>query len=234
MSDYTGSAAAAAALVAIAFFVFFFAVIFYVISAFFLMKIFEKAGVQGKWRAWVPVYNFMVFAKLGDLSPWVMLIAFVASAVLGQIPAVGWIFGLLPLIAGALAAWRVGLKLQKETPWVVLFVLLSPVWLGIAAFDRSRWNPQVPPAPWASNAFFADTTVWQGVPPQSSTGAAPAGYQPPAPPAGYQPPAPPAGYQPPAPPAPPVGYQPPVAPEPPAAPEPPTTEPPAAPEPPRS
>ena len=50
-------------------------IIGYVIASFFLMKIFEKAGVQGKWRAWVPVYNGLIFAKLGDLSPWAMLIA---------------------------------------------------------------------------------------------------------------------------------------------------------------
>ena len=33
------------------------------------MRIFEKAGVQGKWRAWVPVYNTLMLAKLGDLNP---------------------------------------------------------------------------------------------------------------------------------------------------------------------
>ena len=38
------------------------------------MKIFEKAGVQGRWRAWVPVYNIMIFVKLGDLKPWWMLV----------------------------------------------------------------------------------------------------------------------------------------------------------------
>ncbi len=227
MDDYSGgsAAAAAAALIALAFFIFIFAVIGYVISAFFLMKIFDKAGVQGKWRAWVPIYNFMVFAKLGDVSPWVMLGAILASGLLSQIPVLGWIIALLPIVVGALAAWRVGLKLQKETPWVILYVLLGIVWLGILAFDKSRWNPSVAPAPWAANGFLADRTVWQGVPVQA-TGAAPAGYQPPA----YQPPAPPAGYQPPAPPT----YQPPAATHPPAAPEPPTTEPPAAPEPPRS
>ncbi|QOC25997.1 large exoprotein [Microbacterium hominis] len=222
MDDYSGgsAAAAAAALIALAFFIFIFAVIGYVISAFFLMKIFDKAGVQGKWRAWVPIYNFMVFAKLGDVSPWVMLGAILASGLLSQIPVLGWIIALLPIVVGALAAWRVGLKLQKETPWVILYVLLGIVWLGILAFDKSRWNPSVAPAPWAANGFLADRTVWQGVPVQAA-GAAPAGYQPPAPPAGYQPPAPPT-------------YQPPAATQPPAAPEPPTTEPPAAPEPPRS
>ena len=51
-----------------------FAIGFYILSSIFLMKIFEKAGVQGKWRAWVPIYNYMVFSKLGDLSPWLILI----------------------------------------------------------------------------------------------------------------------------------------------------------------
>ena len=35
--------------------------------------------MQGKWRAWVPVYKSMVFSKLGDLSPWLILIAIGAS-----------------------------------------------------------------------------------------------------------------------------------------------------------
>lgn len=209
MNGNTDSLVTGAAFAIFAFFIFLVAVAAYVVSSFFLMKIFEKAGVQGKWRAWVPVYNYMVFAKLGDVSPWVALIAIGASALLGQVPAVGWIIGLLPLAVGAMAAWRVGLKLQKDTPWVILFVLVSLVWLGIAAFDRSRWNPAIGPAPWATNSFFADSTVWQGVPVQPRTAvgpapaagyAPPAGYTPPAPPAGYAPPAPPAGTTPPAPP----------------------------------
>ena len=59
-----------------------FIVVFYVIGSWFLMKVFEKAGVQGRWRAWVPVYNSMVTAKLGDLSPWVMLGAMLVSGFL--------------------------------------------------------------------------------------------------------------------------------------------------------
>ena len=69
---------ALAVLAALGFFFFLIAVAFYVIGSWFLMKIFDKAGVQGRWRAWVPVYNLLVFAKLGDLSPWVMLIAIAA------------------------------------------------------------------------------------------------------------------------------------------------------------
>jgi hypothetical protein len=203
------------------------------------MKIFDKAGVQGRWRAWVPIYNYMVFSKLGDLSPWVFLIALGASLVLSWIPVIGAILALLPLVVTLLAAWRVGLKLQKEPVWLILYFFLSIVWLGILAFDKSRWNPNVPPAPWAGNGFLADRTVWAGVPSQVPAGGYAAGaVAPPAagaypPPAGYQPP-PPAGYEPPAP----TGYTPPPAatraasPEPPAAPEPPTTPPTAPPAPP--
>lgn len=188
----------------------------YVIVSLFLMRIFDKAGVQGKWRAWVPVYNYMVFAKLGDVSPWVVLIAFALTL----IPYLNFLTSIALAVVMALAAWRVGLKLQKDAVWVILWVLLSVVWLGINAFDKSRWNPNIAPAPWAGNGFFADKTVWQGVPVQPSAAAAPQGYGAPqgysAPsPQGYAPPAP-QGYAPPAQPgyAPPTqpGYTPPAAP----------------------
>ena len=218
---------------------FFVAVIGYVIGSLFMMKIFEKAGVQGKWRAWVPVYNMMIFFKLGDMSPWLVLYGIGGAIVLSWIPVLNIFSGLFGLALGvlsAMVAWRIGLKLQKEAAWVILYVLLSIVWLGINAFDKSRWNPSIPPAPWAANSFLADRTVWDGVPVQPSAAAgvapgygAPQGYAAPA--QGYQPPAP-QGYQPPAQP----GYGAPVpptsgapAPQAPGAPVPPPATPPAAP-----
>ncbi|MFT4137327.1 large exoprotein, partial [Microbacterium sp.] len=217
MSDYDYDAATAVGMLVVLLVVFFLAIAMWVVTSFFMMKIFDKAGVQGRWRAWVPIYNTMVFSKLGDLSPWLVLIAIGASLVLSWVPVLGWVISIASALVLALAAWRVGLKLQKEPIWVILYVFLSPIWLGINAFDRSRWNTAVPPAPWAQNSFLADSTQWAGVPSQAAAGGyPPAGYQPPAPPAGYVPPAPPAGYTPPpagyTPPAPPAGYAPPAAP----------------------
>jgi hypothetical protein len=190
----------------------------YVLTSWFLMKIFEKAGVQGKWRAWVPVYNTLIFVKLGDLNPWWLLILWGASAVLGWIPVIGPLIGLAAFLYMMLAAWRVGLKLQKEAVWLILFFFLSIVWLGINAFDKSRWNTAIPAAPWAGN-FLADKTTWSGIPAQVPAGGYPANAA--TDPAGYA--APPAGYQPPA------GYTPPPAPPAaPAAPAAPATPPPAA------
>lgn len=172
---------------------FFIAVAGYVVSSFLLMKIFTKAGVQGKWRAWVPVYNTMVLAKLGDVSPWVMLGALLASGVLGQVPVIGWILSVAALAVTVAVGWRVGQKLGKE--WYLLLLWLFPglgtvIWLAILAFDSSRWNTAIAPSPWAGVSWLGDTTVWQGVPVQSGpTPPAPGAYPPP--PAGYQPPAPP-------------------------------------------
>ncbi len=208
-SDDYGYGAIAALMGLIFFLVLVVGPILYVVLSIFLMKIFEKAGVQGKWRAWVPVYNSMILFKLGDMSPWLVLYSLGATLLLAWIPVIGWLVPLATLALSAMAAWRVGLKLQKEAAWVVLYVFLSPVWMGILAFDKSRWNPAIAPAPWAGNAFLEDRTAWDGVPVQPSQNVAPPapgygapgqgyaaptsqGYQPPAP-QGYAPPAQP-GY----------------------------------------
>jgi hypothetical protein len=250
MTNYYDDGGGAGALIAwlvLAPFFFLLAIAGYVIGSWFLMKVFDKAGVQGRWRAWVPVYNTLIFVKLGDLNPWWLLALWGGALVLGWVPVLGWLIGLAAFIYTLLAAWRVGLKLQKEAVWLILYFFLPIVWLGINAFDRSRWNLAIPAAPWAGN-FLADKTVWSGVPVQAPVGGypanpattpgygAPAGYQPPA---GYTPPpAPPAGYTPsaapsaaPAAPAPPPAAQPPVTPPPasePSAAQPPVTPPPAA------
>lgn len=221
----------------------------YALYSWFYMNIFEKAGVQGKWRAWVPVYSTMIFYKLGDLSPWIVLYLMGAGIVGAIIPFLGW-FLILPLVGIAgrvidlIAAWRVGLKLQKDAVWVVLYFFLPPVWLGINAFDKSRWNPAIQPASWAANGLLGDRTVWDGIPAQASAAApqagygAPQGYAQPGP-QGYAPPTQPGyaaptqpGYAPPAGPAAPAtgAPVPPVPPTtPPAPPAAPPTTPPAPP-----
>ena len=213
---YYNDGASIGLLIFFAFFWIIFAAAGYVLTSFFLMRIFDKAGVQGKWRAWVPVYNGMIFLKLGDLSPWLLLYAIGAAILLGWIPVIGQLIGLAAFVLTLLAAWRVGLKLQKEAVWLILYFFLSIVWLGIAAFDKSRWNTAIPAAPWAGNGFLGDRTNWDGIPSQVPAGGYPANPAT-SPAAGYAaPPAPPTGYAPPA--APPAAApQPPASPEPPAA-----------------
>lgn len=149
-----------------------FGILGYVIASFLLMKIFAKAGIRDAWRAWVPVYNMMIFFKLGDLSPWLVLYGLGGSILLSW-AGIGALFSLALFALSAISAYRIGAKLQKEPVWVVLYVLVGVVWLAIMAFDSSRWNNQVARAPWAGNSFLEDRTVWQDVPNQQLGGEAP-------------------------------------------------------------
>src|SRR5690349_4013325 len=96
MSDYYdyGAGYALAWLLVILPFVLIFALAGYILTSWFYMKIFEKAGVQGRWRAWVPVYNSLIFSKLGDLSPWWLLILWAGTVVLSWVPVLGTLLAL--------------------------------------------------------------------------------------------------------------------------------------------
>lgn len=151
-----------------------FAVALYVLSALFLRKIFQKAGVANPNVAWIPIYNVLLFVKLGDINPLILLAGFGASILLGWIPVIGFIIGLVPTALYIMAAYRVNLKLQKDpVPWTIFAALLSIVWLGVIAFGKGVWNTASAPAagltpppapPWASQGWLMDTTTWGGVP----------------------------------------------------------------------
>ncbi len=202
-----------------------FAIAGYVIGSFFLMRVFEKAGVQGKWRAWVPVYNLMVLAKLGDLSPWIMLGAIVASSLLSQMP--GHRLALLPRRAGSGRHGRVARGTQAGQGLAVPAPVAHPRHrrADLARHPRLRQVAVEPehrslalaqlvpqgqhrlaghPRPARSRGRRARRRG-RGVPAagrlpatRRATSRRPRATQPPPPPAGYAPPpAPPAGYEPP-------------------------------------
>lgn len=152
-------------------------IVAYVIGSFFFMRLFERAGVQGQWRAWIPVYNTVIFAKLGDVSPWVVLGIIGAGIVFSIIPFLGFLSGLVGLallVALALAGWRVGMKSgRREWFWLLLWLIPGVgmlIWLGLVAFDKGPWNPNIGPTPWAQT-ILADPTRWDGIPVQPAQAA---------------------------------------------------------------
>jgi len=92
-----------ASLLVMLFLTFVIGVAVYVVGAYFLSKVFAKAGVEGTWRAWVPVYNMMVFSKLGDLSPWLVLYC-LGGGILLSWTGLGFIFSFLMLGITGMAA----------------------------------------------------------------------------------------------------------------------------------
>lgn len=141
-------------------------VVVYAISAYFLSKVFDKAGVEGKWRAWVPVYNTMVMFKLADLSPWIVLYLVGAGLVLSVI-GIGFLGSLAFFAVSFVVAHRIGQKLGAEPAMVVLWII-PLIWLIVMGSNRNQWINAVAPAPWAGNSFLEDRTSWDGVPSQAA------------------------------------------------------------------
>jgi hypothetical protein len=102
------------------------AVIVYVWTALALSRVFAKVGVDG-WKAWVPVYNAVVFLGLGGLSGWLLL--------LWLIPIFGPIFVYVAVIT---AAHRVGTSFGYSAGMTVLAALLFPVWASILGFGGAQ------------------------------------------------------------------------------------------------
>lgn len=108
--------------------------LFYAISAFFLMKMFEKMGIES-WKAWVPVFNYWVFLEAGGYPGWIILLNFASI-----IPFVGWLGSIAATVFLVMAAYRISVGFGKSGAWAVLFFFLSLVWMGILAFDSSKWR----------------------------------------------------------------------------------------------
>ena len=183
----------------------------YVVIAFFMMKLFAKANVPA-WKAWVPIVNIWKLLELGGY-PGALCLLVLAS----PIPILGWFAVVAAYVFMILAAHQINLKMGKETVWIVLFIFLMPVWLGIMGLGQSTWNDSLG-KPAKGNDRPPSSPVYGGGYPPAAGGYTPppaGGYTPP-PAGGYTPPptpqAPPAGgyTPPPAPQAPPAGgYTPP-------------------------
>jgi hypothetical protein len=112
-------------------------IVAYCIQAFFLMRLFRKANVEA-WKAWVPFVNNWTFLELGGYPGWIIFIAFA-----GVIPIVGWMGSIVVLVFCCMAAYQIGLKLQKDGVWVVLYIFVSIVWIAICGLDRSTWDDRL-------------------------------------------------------------------------------------------
>jgi hypothetical protein len=92
------------------------------------MKLFAKANVSA-WKAWVPFVNTWKLLNLGGYSGAIILF--------NLIPIVG---NIIYFVFACLAAYNIGLKLEKEGVWVVLYVFITIIWTGILGLDNSKWN----------------------------------------------------------------------------------------------
>lgn len=102
-------------------------IISYVVQAIFLGMIFKKAG-EPAWKAWVPFLNTWKMLEIGGQKGWISLLLFVP------------IVQLVAIVFYYIAAYRIGLSLQKEGWFVLLAIFVPFVWLIWLAVDKSTWQ----------------------------------------------------------------------------------------------
>ena len=104
--------------------------IFYVIFSFCLYKIFQKAGREDAWAAFIPIYNTIVMVDIIKKPIWwfIMLL----------IPFVNIIFGIM-------MADRLAKFFGKDTLMTVVLVLFPYIGLPVLAFGDAVYNPNALP-----------------------------------------------------------------------------------------
>ncbi|MEV7693876.1 DUF5684 domain-containing protein [Microbacterium sp. NPDC089189] len=107
----------------------------YIWTAVALGAVFGKLGIE-RWKAWIPVYNSVIFLGLGGLSGWLLLLLL--------IPGFGGIFVYVAIVT---AAHRIGAMFGYGGGMTVLAALLLPVWASVLGFGAARPVHQVAPRP---------------------------------------------------------------------------------------
>lgn len=99
----------------------------YAIYAIILGKIFKKAGIKSS-IAWIPIYNTWKFLEMGDQKGfWALFM------LIGPLAMVTTVFTWI-------AMSHIGKKFGKEDWFLVVGILLAPIWFIMLAFGKCTWN----------------------------------------------------------------------------------------------
>lgn len=103
-----------------------FCVIIYAVSAFLMMRIFDKAGRE-KWKAWVPFVNTWTMLEMCELPGWLMFLAFV--------PIVNIAF----IVVNFIMCYRLPQCFEKTSVWGIICIFFPLIVYIILAFDSSEY-----------------------------------------------------------------------------------------------
>lgn len=137
MYSDSGAYALLAFLGAFAFIAFILVIVMYVLSSLGLYKLAQNAGIENPWLAWIPVANMYILAKLvktvklGSFEvpslEIVLPVGCIATAVLGNIPVIGWVVSIAYLVLSVLVLYKLFsiYRPQQATLWIILSIIFS-------------------------------------------------------------------------------------------------------------
>lgn len=121
-----------------------FAIIFLVLFIIYLLtavgqwKLFKKAGKPG-WAALVPVYNTYVLCQIVGVSPWWILVTFIAGVIAGMVPMLSFIMTITSVYFGVLIAVSVARSFGKNDGYAIGIYFLGFIFYLILGFDDSKY-----------------------------------------------------------------------------------------------
>ena len=114
-----------------------------VVSIIGMWKMFTKAGEEG-WKSIIPVYNAITLCKIVGVSPWWILITFVAG-LLSIIPILGSLIQLaVTIYFGILLAVSIANSFGKDTGFAVGIFFLAPIFYCILGFGSAKYEGAKP------------------------------------------------------------------------------------------
>lgn len=106
------------------------ALVLLVFQLWLFYQLFEKAGQAG-WKALVPIYNMVIFLRLGGFSGWWIAI--------NLLPLVGQLIFSIILI---LVAYNITLNFKKPAWYILIYLFFQIVWEALLVFDKTAtWDP---------------------------------------------------------------------------------------------
>ena len=114
-----------------------------VVSIIGMWKMFTKAGEEG-WKSIIPIYNMVTLCKIVGVSPWWILIVFVAG-LLNFIPIIGALVNLAASIYfSILLCVSTANSFGKDTGFAVGLFFLSPIFYCILGFGSAKYEGAKP------------------------------------------------------------------------------------------
>ncbi|MGG7510515.1 DUF5684 domain-containing protein [Plantibacter sp. YIM 135249] len=100
----------------------------YVILGIALQALFAKVGIE-RWKAWVPVYQYWTWLRLGGQSGWWALCILIPYG------------SIVTLVFLYIGMNRTNIAFRKDTGFLVLGIFLPVVWALILGFGQARYEP---------------------------------------------------------------------------------------------